>query len=63
MNGRHDGVAELELMISERSSVLPHVLRIIVDSNIEVCDCRLGELPLEEIFVHALKDDVGTGDN
>lgn len=62
VNGRHNCVADLELMISERSSVLPRVLRIMVESNIEVCDCRLGELPLEEIFIHALKDGGKTGD-
>jgi hypothetical protein len=26
-----------------------------VNSGVEVCDCRLKELPLDEIFVHALQ--------
>jgi ABC-2 type transport system ATP-binding protein len=58
LNGRItdqcDGIATLELMISNRAAVLPQVLQIMVNSGAEVCDCQLGELPLEEIFVHAL---------
>jgi ABC-2 type transport system ATP-binding protein len=45
----------LELKISNREQVLPHLLQIIIDNGAEVYDCRLQELPLEEIFTHALK--------
>jgi ABC-2 type transport system ATP-binding protein len=55
ISSQYDGVANLELMISKRSAVLPRVLQVMVDSGVEVCDCQLGELPLEEIFVHALR--------
>jgi len=51
---QYDGFANLELMISKRSAVLPRVLQTMVHGGAEVCDCQLGELPLEEIFVHAL---------
>jgi ABC-2 type transport system ATP-binding protein len=54
ITGRHDGMAELELMISQRTTVLPRVLQVMVNHGAEVCDCHLGELPLEEIFAHAL---------
>jgi ABC-2 type transport system ATP-binding protein len=57
ITGRHDGFADLELMISKRSSVLPQVLQLMVNSGAEVCDCQLGELPLEEIFTYALSSD------
>ena len=55
--GHQNGVADLEIMISKRSSVLPIILQTIINSNIEVCDCQLGELPLDEIFIRALRDD------
>jgi ABC-2 type transport system ATP-binding protein len=52
--GQHDGVDELEFMITKRSAVLPQVLQVLVNSGAGVCNCQLGELPLEEIFAHAL---------
>ena len=54
ITGQHDGIAGVELMITKRASVLPQVLQVMVNSGAEVCDCQLGELPLEEIFTHAL---------
>jgi hypothetical protein len=45
-------------MISKRASVLPLILEVMVNSGAEVCDCHLEELPLEEIFVNALRDDI-----
>jgi len=56
---RNDGVASLELMIYNRSTVLPQIMQILVDSGAEVCNCQLGELPLEEIFIHALGSSTG----
>jgi ABC-2 type transport system ATP-binding protein len=55
--GRQNGVMNLELKITDRASVLPRVLEAMVNSGIEVCDCQLTDLPLEEIFVHALRED------
>jgi ABC-2 type transport system ATP-binding protein len=63
ITNQHDGVATLELMISNRSAVLPQILEIVVNSGAEVCDCQLGELPLEEIFIHALHTDSPEGVN
>jgi ABC-2 type transport system ATP-binding protein len=51
---QYDGITSLELMISNRSAVLPQVLQIMVNGGAQVCDCQLGELPLDEIFIHAL---------
>jgi ABC-2 type transport system ATP-binding protein len=55
ITNQYDGAASLELMISKRSAVLPQVMQIMVNGGVEVCDCQLGELPLDEIFVHALR--------
>jgi len=54
ITNQYDGVASLELMISKRSAVLPRVLQTMVHGGADICDCQLAELPLEEIFVHAL---------
>jgi len=45
----------LELKISNRSQVLPRLLQTIMDNGAEVYNCQLKELPLEDIFTHALK--------
>lgn len=55
VTAKQDGVSILELKISNRSTVLPQVLQLIINSGAEVCDCQLKELPLEEIFVHAVR--------
>jgi ABC-2 type transport system ATP-binding protein len=45
----------LEVKLSNRERALPRLLHIIIDNGAEVYDCRLRELPLEEIFTYALK--------
>lgn len=63
ITNQHDGVCSLELRISNRSEVLPKILQIMVNNDVEVCDCQIKELPLDEIFVHALhRGDVKGGD-
>lgn len=47
----------LELKISNRAQVLPRLLQIIINSGTEIHDCQLKELPLEEIFTHALQSE------
>jgi ABC-2 type transport system ATP-binding protein len=54
VTGHNDGIADIQITMSKRSSVLPRVLALMVNNGIEVCDCQLGELPLEEIFSYAL---------
>jgi ABC-2 type transport system ATP-binding protein len=54
LTSQHDGVSSLELRISDRWTVLPQILQIMVHSGAGVCDCQLRELPLEEIFVNIL---------
>ena len=54
IGNKHNGVSILNLKLSNRLVVLPQVLQFMVQNNIEICDCQLHELPLEEIFVHAL---------
>jgi ABC-2 type transport system ATP-binding protein len=51
---KKDGVSSLELKISDRAVVLPQILEIMINSGVEVSNCRLRELALDEIFVHAL---------
>ena len=50
-------IQTIELKISSRAQVLPRLFQIIVDSGGEIYDCQLKELPLEEIFTHALKSE------
>jgi len=50
-----NGALHLQLTFLNRAAVLPQVLQLIVHGGGEVCDCRLTEVPLEEIFVHAVK--------
>ena len=50
-----NGALHLQLTFLNRAVVLPQVLQLIVQGGGEVCDCRLAEVPLEEIFVHAVK--------
>jgi ABC-2 type transport system ATP-binding protein len=45
----------LEIRMTNRSYVLPQILKIIVENGAEVCNCQLEGLPLEEIFTYALK--------
>lgn len=54
ISNKYNGISILKLKLSSRLAVLPQVLQIMVQNNIEICDCQLHELPLEEIFVHAL---------
>jgi ABC-2 type transport system ATP-binding protein len=51
----HDGVINLEIMITNRSSVLPHIMQMLVKGGTEIHDCQVDVLPLEEIFIHALE--------
>jgi ABC-2 type transport system ATP-binding protein len=60
MTGSVNGISNLELKISNRVEVLPQIMGIIVTNGVEVCNCQIKELPLEEIFVHALHKDVRT---
>jgi ABC-2 type transport system ATP-binding protein len=55
ITNQHDGLSGLELRISNRSTVLPQVLQLMVHSGVEVCDCQIKELPLDEIFAQALQ--------
>jgi len=58
VGNQQNGMSSLELKLSNRLAVLPQVLQIMVQDGAEICDCQTHELPLEEIFVHAL----GVGD-
>ena len=51
-----NGFSSLEIKISNREAVLPRILQIMVSNGVEVCNCQLRELPLDEIFIHALHD-------
>jgi len=55
ITNQNNGLSGLELRISNRSTVLPQVLQLMVQSGVEVCDCQIKELPLDEIFAQALQ--------
>jgi ABC-2 type transport system ATP-binding protein len=52
-----DGLSRLKIMITNRSKVLPTIMKIMVNGNIEIHDCQVKALSLEEIFVNALHSD------
>jgi ABC-2 type transport system ATP-binding protein len=54
VSSQHNGSSSLELQLFNRTAVLPQVLNIMVQNGAEIYDCQIRELPLEEIFVHAL---------
>ena len=54
---RSDGIARINLMITNRAAVLPHIMRVAVNSGAEIHDCQLDPLPLEDVFLHALRTD------
>jgi ABC-2 type transport system ATP-binding protein len=54
---KNNGISNLELMISDRVVVLPQILEIMVNNGVEVYNCQVKELPLDEIFIHALHGD------
>lgn len=49
-----DGISGLKIMLSNRTAVLPGIMRVIVGGGAEILDCQVAALPLEEIFIHAL---------
>jgi ABC-2 type transport system ATP-binding protein len=53
---KQNGFSSLEIKISNREAVLPRILQIMVSNGVEICNCQVRELPLDEIFVHALHD-------
>jgi ABC-2 type transport system ATP-binding protein len=54
ITGNGGQVSILELKLSNHSAVLPQLLQTIISGGAEVCNCQVKELPLEEIFAHAL---------
>jgi ABC-2 type transport system ATP-binding protein len=54
LSGQQDGVYNIKFTLSDRAEVLPKVLATLVNSGVEVCNCQLRELPLEEIFEQVL---------
>ena len=57
VSSQHNGTSNLELRLTNRMVVLPHILQIMVQDGAEICDCQIQALPLEEIFIHALGGD------
>jgi ABC-2 type transport system ATP-binding protein len=51
---RRNGVTSLEIILSDRKSALPEVLRLIVENGGDVYDCNITEAPLGEILTSAL---------
>jgi ABC-2 type transport system ATP-binding protein len=63
ITSQYDGVSTVEIKIVNRSVVLPQILQIMVCDGVEVCNCHIQELPLEEIFTQALHSSSGEGRN
>ena len=56
LKSRQNGFSNLELKITDRNSVLPRVIEAMVNNNIEILDCKIRDLPLDEIFINALRN-------
>jgi len=56
LKGRQNGFSNLELRITDRTSVLPRVMETMVNNSVEVFDCKVRDLPLDEIFINAVHD-------
>jgi ABC-2 type transport system ATP-binding protein len=54
VSDQQDGISSMELKISNHSTALPQVLQVMVQNGTEIFHCQLRELPLEQIFIHAL---------
>ena len=54
---KSNGVVNLEFKIFNRKEVLPQIFKTMVTNGVEICNCQLSELPLDEIFIHALHSD------
>jgi ABC-2 type transport system ATP-binding protein len=52
-----DGLSRLKIMMTNRSKVLPTIMKTMVKGNIEIHDCQVKALSLEEIFINALHSD------
>jgi ABC-2 type transport system ATP-binding protein len=54
LKSRQNGFSNLELRITNRTAVLPRILEAMVNNGIEVFDCKVRDLPLDEIFINAV---------
>ena len=60
---RQDGISEVELRLTNRLIVLPQVMKTISSSNVEICNCQVIELPIDDIFARAIKSSDLPGEN
>jgi ABC-2 type transport system ATP-binding protein len=49
-----DGLSGLKITITNRSKILPGIMKKLINGNAEILDCQVEALSLEEIFVNAL---------
>ena len=54
LKSKQNGFSNLELRITNRASVLPRVMEVMVNNGIQIYDCKTRDLPLDEIFINAL---------
>ena len=57
---RPDSLTGVMLVLANRHAVLPLIMQTVFESGAEICDFHLAELPLEEIFINALRPETIT---
>ncbi|MFC1948183.1 ABC transporter ATP-binding protein [Chloroflexota bacterium] len=55
ITGQQDSLFKLEFKITNRLSVLPKVMHTLVNGGVEICNCQVNELPIDEIFAQAIE--------
>lgn len=63
VTSQYDGISEVVLRLSNRLTVLPQVIKTLVQNNTEICNCRVIELPIDDIFAQAIRRSDFTGEN
>lgn len=53
---QNNGITSLEMLLSNRKSVLPELIKLIVMDRGEICGCQVNETALEEILASALSN-------
>lgn len=60
---QQDGFSEIELRFTNRLVVMPQVIKTMSSGNVEICNCQVIELPIDDIFTRAIQSSDFTGGN
>jgi ABC-2 type transport system ATP-binding protein len=63
VTGQHDGLSDVEMRLTNRLVVFPQVINTMSHHNVEICNCQVIELPIDDIFSQAIQRSDFTGEN